>query len=65
MPCAGGHASRAQRGVSLELLSPAELRNVYQREAGGGNGRLEPLSPAGTSLRLIDLKDYTLTTVHK
>lgn len=64
MPCVGGRASRARRGVSLDLLSPAELRNVYQREAGG-NGRLEPLSPAGTSLRLIDLKDYALTTVHK
>lgn len=27
-------------------------------------GRLEPLSPAGTSLRLKDLKDYTVTTVN-
>lgn len=54
--CVGRHAGRSQRGVSPELPSPAGLKNVQQWEMG--ESQLEPLNPAGTTLRLIDLKDY-------
>lgn len=57
------HASRSQWGVSPELLSPAELRSVHQWEVD--DGRLEPLSPTGSLLRLIDLRDYRVTMVNK
>ncbi len=50
------HGRRSQRGVSLELLSPAELRDVHQ---------LEPLSPTSTLLRLIALKNYRVIIVKK
>lgn len=57
------HASRSQRVVSPDLLSPAKLRSDNQWEVD--DGRLEPLSPTGSSLRLIDLKDYRVTMVNK
>lgn len=61
--CVGRRASRPQRGVPPELPTPAELRNVYQWEVGVS--QLEPLSPTGVSLRLIDLRDYRVTMVNK